>query len=182
MTTSANSRVVAPMPVETMSGVRVPLEHASALRRRAVRRAALAETLAEHERGREEHRRGIRDTLACDVFRRSVPRQEDARPRRARRPDATTRGLAPWATSPTRGSANGAGVTTTSKRPGSNASAETAFFIGNRSTRTPGCLDASRATALFHTSSPPTDVTGRLVSASSNARASVHSGSASPRG
>ena len=53
--------------------------------------APLAQALAEHQRGGEQHRARIGDALAGDLGRRAVRRAEDAGPARAERPHAATR-------------------------------------------------------------------------------------------
>ena len=71
---SMNSRVVAPAPEETMSGVRTPVsERLQRRRARAFeRRCARPGPRPEHERRREQHRARVGDALAGDLQRRAV--------------------------------------------------------------------------------------------------------------
>ena len=85
-----NSRVVAPIPVDTMSGVRVPLEHASSTAPASVSAARRSPRPSpEQQRGGEQDRRRVRDTLTRDVLGLAVRREEHARPaaRKAARGD-----------------------------------------------------------------------------------------------
>ena len=135
MTTSANSRVVAPIPhgdeVGGADAVGTRFEHGAGQR---LRRPALAEPLAEHERRGEQHRRRVGDALAGDVLGRPVSRSEHARPARLRagwrlRRAEHVRGRRSRPAPPH----TARGVTTTSNRSGSNARSCTAAFTESSS-------------------------------------------------
>ena len=77
----ASTASVSSLLIETVPTARRRAGSAARTRppRRALPRRPLAEALAEHQRGREQHRARIRDALAGDVGRGSVARPEDAR-------------------------------------------------------------------------------------------------------
>ena len=79
----------------------------------------LAETLAEHQRSREQHRARICDALAGDVHRGPVARPEDAGPSPASLPQASRRRGSRHQPSSAIGTSKGKSERTTSKTPGS---------------------------------------------------------------
>ena len=162
------SRVVAAVPLPPRSAVRTPAASACDIARSSVSRGgALAEPLAEHQRGGEQHAARVRDALAGDLGRRAVGRPEDARARlrqAAGGDDARAVSLA--AARSETSSACAGWVTTTQKRVGLVHQPRERLARGyRRSTSTPGCCSASQSTNVLQPAPSPTAVTRRAAGA-----------------
>ena len=178
MTTSPNSRVVAPTSrgdhVRRPGAVAARLEHRA---RERLRSASLAEALAEHERRGEQHRGGIRHALTRDLLGRAVRGREDARadagePARRRHARIGDAGRRRRTTAPRTGPARRRRRSDRARR---QDPARPARPPAPRSC-TPSCRAASERKSHVQRTSPPTEVTrARLERATSKARASVHS-------